>query len=489
MTDKRKGVQPAAPDYYGTLFEKCPDALFITSRYGKLLQVNEYASNLFGCPVDQLVGKNIRELCHEPFRWAEIRKTIDQAGYVRGIPLKLARQNGDEVDCLLSGAMLSTNRGRSHSYECVLWDISAYSERQERLRQNEERYRLLTNQETDGLWNSEWDDDMNVHITYITDSIASIIGYKAEELLTLGLRPIMVPSSLKVGMEALKDQISRENERGADPSRSWTVELEMIHKNGGSVWVEVRSSLLRDQNGKAVGTLGVTRDITERKRYEERLRSLSARLVELQEAERRRIARELHDQIGQWLTGLSLLLNMIPDLPAEAIRSNIAEAQVLINELMGRVKDMSLELRPSMLDDLGLMPTLIRHFLRYNAQTSVDVDFKQRGLDRRFPAELETAVFRIVQEGLTNVARHANVPKASVRVVVSRSRLSLQIEDNGKGFDPQVLAARGASSGITGMQERAALLGGHLAVDSIPGVGTRLMAEFPLEQQTESDKP
>ena len=299
----------------------------------------------------------------------------------------------------------------------------------------------------------------------------------------------MVPSSLKVGMEALKDQISRENEPAADPSRSWTVELEMIHKNGGSVWVEVRSSLLRDQNGKAVGTLGVTRDITDRKRYEERLRLLSARLVELQEAERRHIARELHDQIGQWLTGLSLMLNMIPELPAEAIRSNIAEAQVLINELMGRVRDLSLELRPSMLDDLGLLPTLIRHFERYRAQTHVSVDFKQRGLEGRFPADLETGVFRVVQEGLTNVARHANVSKASVRVVASRSRLSLQIEDNGKGFDQQVLAARGASSGITGMQERAALLGGKLAVDSVPGVGTRLTAEFPLEQQqAKSDK-
>jgi PAS domain S-box-containing protein len=467
-------------DNYRTLFEKCPAAVLTTSTYGKLLRVNERALELFGCSGENLVGKNIRELCLEPTHWDRIKKKIDRAGSVRDSLLRLRRESGEEVDCLLSAGVQSTSLGNSREYECVLWDMTEYNRMLETLRENEERYHRLVNSVSDGLWTSQWDQDMNVHITYLTDSIANIIGYDSSEVVPMALEQILTPSSVERGINAIREQLAVENKRGIDPNRSWTMEIEMYHKSGGTIWAEATTAFLRDKDGRPIGTFGVTRNITERKRYEAKLRSLSSRLVELQEAERRHIARELHDQIGQSLTGLRLLLEMIPDQPTQNVRASIDEAQGLINDLMNRVKDLSLELRPSMLDDLGLMPTLLRHFERYKAQTHVSVNFKQRGIERRFAPDLETAVFRIVQEGLTNVARHASVSTADVRIVVSRSKLKVQIEDRGSGFDAQILSARGAADGIAGMQERASLLGGRLAVNSIPGVGTQLMAEFPL---------
>lgn len=213
----------------------------------------------------------------------------------------------------------------------------------------------------------------------------------------------------------------------------------------------------------------------------ERLQALSHRLVEVQEAERRHIALELHDEVSQILTGLKFTLETSERVPAEEMRSSLDEAKALVNELLVRVHELSLDLRPAMLDDLGLLPTLLWHFKRYTAQTHVRVTFQHTGLDgRRFAPEVETTAYRIVQEGLTNVARHASVSEVTVRVWADQDLLGLQIEDQGVGFDPEAALAIGGSSGLAGMHERSLLLGGQLTVESAPGAGTRLTAELPL---------
>jgi PAS domain S-box-containing protein len=213
----------------------------------------------------------------------------------------------------------------------------------------------------------------------------------------------------------------------------------------------------------------------------ERLRSLSLRLVEVQEAERRAIARELHDEVGQLLTGLKLML-------AAAGESAGSEARSLVNDLVRRVRDLSMDLRPPMLDDLGLLPALLWQLERFTAQTRVKVGFRHAGLDRRFPPEVETAAYRIVQEALTNVARHASVAEAWVRIRADPKALAVRIEDGGAGFVVQTALA-GPSSGLAGMRERARLLGGRLTVESAPGAGTRLLAELPLSQPAHSSPP
>jgi PAS domain S-box-containing protein len=209
----------------------------------------------------------------------------------------------------------------------------------------------------------------------------------------------------------------------------------------------------------------------------ERLAMLSRRLLEVQETERRHLARELHDEIGQHLTGVNLLLGAVEHLSLENAVARLNEVRILVDGLIARVRDASLDLRPAMLDDFGLLPALLWLFGRFSQQTKIEVDFQHSGLDRRFPEHLETAAYRIVQEALTNVARHADVSKAHVHASTDDHVLSVVIADEGKGFDSDAVLSVGATSGFSGMRERAMLAGGRLSVES-GAAGTQVRVEF-----------
>jgi signal transduction histidine kinase len=206
-----------------------------------------------------------------------------------------------------------------------------------------------------------------------------------------------------------------------------------------------------------------------RKAAEEAQRTYAQRLIETQENERKHIARELHDEIGQVLTSAIMLLKL----------GRAGEAQALLEDLIGKVRGLALDLRPSVLDHFGLAAALTAFCERFTAQTGVRVIFHDFNTEeRRFTTELETAVYRIVQEALTNVARHAGVAEATVTLLAEESVLRVEIEDRGTGFDP--LDGRAQSFGLTGMRERANIFGGRLVIDSAAGAGTRVVAELPL---------
>jgi signal transduction histidine kinase len=276
------------------------------------------------------------------------------------------------------------------------------------------------------------------------------------------------------------------------------------HKDGSWRWLECTGTNLLEN--PSVEALVINyRDISERRANEEALRQahndlerrvaertselsetnaslqrLSRRLVEVQEHERRSIARELHDEVGQILTGLKITLELIKNLPPEAIDEALDQAQRQVNELVARVRDISLDLRPAMLDDLGLLPALIWLIDRYSSQTKVRVSFKHSGIEGRYAPELETAIYRIVQEALTNVARHSRIGEATVMLWTTDEKIYAQIEDQGVGFKPESVLASVSSSGLTGMRERASLLDGKLTIESNEGAGTCVTAEMPL---------
>jgi PAS domain S-box-containing protein len=249
-------------------------------------------------------------------------------------------------------------------------------------------------------------------------------------------------------------------------------------------------NIVLNEEGEPIRLVGTAQDVTELREAEQalqeytaRLQALSSRLLEVQEAERRHLARELHDEVGQLLTGLRLLLKPNGAMPIDAVNTRLEQARALVDELLQRVRGLSFDLRPAALDELGLLPGLLALFERYTEQTGVLVDFKHQDVEQRFAAEVETTAYRVVQEGLTNVARHAGVAVVTVRVWPTAGTLNLQIEDGGCGFDPEAALASPQSSGLIGMRDRVLLLNGHLTIESQPGAGTQITAELPLHKQ------
>jgi PAS domain S-box-containing protein len=208
------------------------------------------------------------------------------------------------------------------------------------------------------------------------------------------------------------------------------------------------------------------------------MKALSLRLVRVQEEELRYVGRELHDEIGQLLAGLGFAIEMALQ-STDGRPSHLLKVKSLADTITGLVRELSRKLRPSMLDDLGLLATLPWLFKRFSSHTNVRVVFQHMLVEgERHDHEIETAVYRIVQEALTNVARHAGVDQANVRLWSRDGILGLQVEDKGTGFDVQAAKA-GNTNGLNGMRERVVLLGGKFTIETEPGKGTRLMAELP----------
>ena len=220
-------------------------------------------------------------------------------------------------------------------------------------------------------------------------------------------------------------------------------------------------------------------DISERKAAEEAQRTFPRRLIETQESERKHIARELHDEIGQVLTSAVMMLTLSAQLRPDEARTRVEESKALLDDLVDKVRGLALDLRPSVLDHFGLAAALAGFFQRFTAQTGVRIAFRDFVTDgQRFGSEIETAAYRIVQEALTNVARHARASEATVTLLAEDEVLRVEVEDRGAGFDADGRAQQ--SFGLSGMRERANILGGRFLIHSSAGAGTRVVAELPL---------
>lgn len=331
--------------------------------------------------------------------------------------------------------------------------------------------------------------DQGVGEAYVSPQIEAMLGFTQEEWINDPVRwyrQIHPEDKARWSIEAAQMFLS-----GAPLKSVYRV----LARDGRVVWFHCEAKIVKDNVGRSWFIHGVAFDITELKQaeksqreYAEQLKVLSRRLMQVQETEHRYIARELHDEIGQVLTGLKLTLEVISRLPAEQVKQGISEAQSLVNELMGRVRKLSLDLRPAMLDDLGLLPALVWHINHYRSQTKIHVTFKHTGLEeRRFLSEIETAAYRIVQEGLTNIAKHAKVDEATVRVWADQNALGIQVEDSGSGFDAEAALATGETSGLAGMRERAVLTGGYFFIESHPEHGTRLTAEWRFDEKPDAE--
>lgn len=203
------------------------------------------------------------------------------------------------------------------------------------------------------------------------------------------------------------------------------------------------------------------------------------RVVAAQELERRRLSRELHDETGQTLTSVLLGLKAIEDEPdSERVQAEAERLRELVTQTLRDVRRLAVELRPKALDDFGLVPALKRLGAGFSEQTGIRVEIESVLGDYRLPSEIETALYRIVQESLTNVVKHARAGSVSVLVTRKSGSVIAVIEDDGRGFDTGV--GREEGLGLVGMEERVALLNGRLQIESSEGAGTTIVAEVPL---------
>jgi signal transduction histidine kinase len=222
-------------------------------------------------------------------------------------------------------------------------------------------------------------------------------------------------------------------------------------------------------------------EIADKGRIEGELRTLSTRTIESLEEERQTISRELHDETGQSLTVLNLLLANLKRSFIQGKKidiEQIEESQEVVKEVMGQIRALSTNLHPSMLDNIGLIPTLVWYVNEFSKRTGIKVNLDHSGDELNLPPRVRLTAYRIIQESLTNITRYAGVDEAFIQVKVSAQNLQIYVEDEGKGFDLNKTAS--TSSGIRGMRERALAMGGSLDISSQPGEGTRLEVNLPL---------
>lgn len=267
-------------------------------------------------------------------------------------------------------------------------------------------------------------------------------------------------------------------------------EFRIVRPDGSVRWIRARTFFVANENKNSARIVGVAEDTTERRsavsvlrKHAGQLQALSSRLIEARESERRFIARELHDEIGQQLTGLKLSLDMMSRSASAPAGEQLPALQALAAELLERVRNLSLDLRPSMLDDLGLLPALTWHFDRYFDQTGIRVTFTHQGLKKRFGSAIETVAYRMIQEALTNAARHAGVKDVSVSLNADAGAVHICVSDQGKGFNPADVLVRRQTVGLFSMRERVESAEGVLTVKSAPGAGTMLVAVVPYCDQ------
>lgn len=211
----------------------------------------------------------------------------------------------------------------------------------------------------------------------------------------------------------------------------------------------------------------------------------ASQIINAQEQERKRIARELHDETSQVLTSLLISLAILEEsITTQEARDRIADTRKLAHQTLRAIRNLSIDLRPSALDDLGLLPALRWYVKEYQQKCSIEVEFAATGFKGRLPAEMETALYRIVQESLTNTARHANAHKVVITMREDENMVYVTIADDGCGFDMDALRKspdQERGLGLAGMNERALLLDGSLTINASPGRGTVIEVQMPLE--------
>jgi PAS domain S-box-containing protein len=510
-------------EQYQMLVETMNEGLGVVNETLLITFVNDKLCEMTGYTRHEILYHSVWELLDREDE-QRLKEQVKNTNTDLSVPfeLKCRKKDGKDFFAIISPKIILNSQNKFKGAFAVVTDITKSKQTEEALKSNLVQISTILESVGDGVYGV----NTNGNTIFVNSALLRMTGYQEKELIGKNLHFILRHTrSDGAAYERTDCPILATLTQG---ETFFNVADEVIwRKDGTSFPVEYTSAPITEQ-GEITGAVVVIRDITERRqieqerkrlnqkleqrvvertiqleavikeleseilerrrteeklqRYTERLQVLSNRLIEVQEAERRYIAQELHDEIGQSLTGIKLALDMMIKLPTDNMEPCLNEVQKMIQELLRRVRSISLDLRPSMLDDLGLLPTLLWHFDRFTTQTNIRVKFRHDGLNTRFRPEVETAAYRIAQEALTNVARHACISEVDVLFKADREKLFIHIEDKGVGFDYSSAKVSGNSAGLKGMNERLSMLGGRMTVDSSPGYGTKLTATIPVER-------
>ena len=341
------------------------------------------------------------------------------------------------------------------------------------LRESEQRYSTLIETANDVIFSLAPDG----RIVALNRAFEKITGWPRSVWLGKSFTPLIHPDEMAIAVERFYGVLQ------GKPPEVWQYRV----RRANGQYIVGEFTLSREtKDGKAIGVFGIGRDITERKQAEEALKNLSRKILQAQEEERRRISRELHDEVGQSLTAISVGLATLRNNGAAKsgnFSRTIAGTQCLLEGTMETVHRFARELRPAMLDELGLLPALRSHVKNFSEHTGLRVHLNADSTAERLNSEQKIAVFRIAQESLTNVAKHARASRVTISLHPANDGICLEIADNGKSFraGPGSAAKQKQRLGLLGMQERVRLVNGQFSVRPEPGRGTTVRVTLPFQ--------
>jgi PAS domain S-box-containing protein len=475
---------------FRSLVESATDAIVLADHQGRIVSVNNAAQRFFGYRAEEMLGKPLTLVMPVRYRTAHqqglerLRTTGESRVIGRTVELHGLRKDGSEFPLSLS---LSTWTAQGeHFFSGIMRDMTG----QKMAQQHDEFFRLLIESVKDyaiymitpeGLidsWNA---------------GAERLKGYRAEEILGRHFSRFYPPEEVQAGkpQTALHAALAK----GRWEEAGWRV-----RKDGSKFWANVVITALKDEADQLLGFIKITQDVTEQRLVQkeleysfDQLRALSRRLEDAREEERTRIAQEIHDELGSTLSYLKLDLTKMHDMvpsagsreAGAAFRKTIAAMLQLLDKTIATVQRLATEIRPGVLDDFGLVAAIEWLARDFQKRSGIACTFRSEIGDWEVEREPSTALFRICQEALTNVVRHAHADRVAIRLAKTADQLLLEIQDNGKGV-PEAKIAHSMSLGLVGMRERAIRLGGEFHIGGIPKKGTTITARVPLNGPRES---
>ncbi len=476
-------------EYLENVIDNSVDAIGIVDQHARFILWNRRAAEIYGYHFHELAGKTAFDLYANPADLERMLIKLRHEGVVREYEIAMKKSDGSIVPMDISISLLKDDHGETIGSVCVARDLSRRKRNEMQLKRAQDELSRYSRNLERQIRERTRDITSILRYTPAVVSLKDRHGYykmvnpRFEELFGVRNEEIQDKTDHALFTRELADQFRRTDLLVLQEKQFQQVEERIPLQDGVHTYLSIKFPLY-DEHGEVDGLCRSSTDITELKKAQKQLRLLSGSIMDRQEKERAAIARELHDELGQVLTALRMdavwLGERLKAKDAQAAARSLAMCD-LIDTTIDEVRALATRLRPGLLDDFGLIDALDYYTKYFGQRTGITCIFKHLNMPQ-VEDLVATAAYRITQEALTNVARHAFATKVKIDLQVKRGVLTLSVADNGRGFNPQKLSESDCL-GLAGMRERASLLGGSLELQSQPGKGTRVYFRLPLDER------